>query len=124
VPVARDAGWFVRGEPLTLTVGREQMRYLPYQTATRIEPTRIVYLGNVGGYPVYADRDEVADVITPLQTARGTRTDADLSTLIAGLTPAQRATIQRATFLYVPMDPYGCVFQPIQRQVGVIKGGK
>jgi hypothetical protein len=124
VPVARDAGWFVRGEPLTLTVGREQMRYLPYQTATRIEPTRIVYLGNVGGYPVYADRDEVADVITPLQTARGTRTDADLGTLIAGLTPAQRATVQRATFLYVPMDPYGCVFQPIQRQVDVIKGGK
>lgn len=124
VPVARDAGWFVRGEPLTLTVGREQIRYLPYQTATMIEPTRIVYLGNVGGYPVYADRDEVADVITPLQTARGTRTDADLGTLIAGLPANQRNIVQRSTFLYVPMDPYGCVFQPIQRQADVRKGGK
>jgi hypothetical protein len=124
VMVARDAGWFVRGEPLTLTVNREAIRYLPYQTATMIEPNRIVYLGNVGGYPVYADRDEVADVITPLQTARGTRTDADLGTLIAGLPANQRTIVQRAAFLYVPMDPYGCTFQPIQRQADVRKGGK
>jgi hypothetical protein len=124
VMVARSADWFVRGEPLTVTVGREQIRYLPYQTATIIEPTRIVYLGNVNGFPIYADRDEVADVITPLQTARGTRTDAELGTLLAGLTAEQRNIVQRSTFLYVPMDPYGCVFQPIQRQADVRKGGK
>jgi hypothetical protein len=122
VMVARDAGWYVRGEPLALTVNRETMRWLPYQTATRIEPTRIVYLGNVQGYPVYADRDEVADVITALQTARGTRTDAELGTLLAGVDTRTRDIVQRAAFLYVPMDPYGCVFQPIQRQEDVRKG--
>jgi hypothetical protein len=123
IPVARTAGWYVRGEPLVMTVGREQVRFLPYQTATVIEPQRIVYLGNVGGYPVYADRDEVADVITPLQTARGTRTDAELGELLAANRQV-RDSVQRVSFLYVPLDPYGCVFQPVQRQVDVRKGGK
>jgi hypothetical protein len=122
VMTARDAGWYVRGEPLALTINRETVRFLPYQTATRIEPTRIVYLGNVQGYPVYADRDEVADVITALQTARGTRTDVELGTLLAGTDARTRDVVQRAAFLYVPMDPYGCVFQPIQRQEDVRKG--
>jgi hypothetical protein len=123
VPVARTAPWYVQGEPLVLTVNREQTRFLPYQTATVIEPQRIVYLGNVGGYPVYADRDEVADVIAGIQTARGTRTDADLGTLLAQ-DRAARDAVQRVSFLYVPLDPYGCVFQPVQRQVDVRKGGK
>jgi hypothetical protein len=122
VMVARDAGWYVRGEPLGLTVNRETVQFLPYQTATRIEPARIVYLGNVNGYPVYADRDEVADVITALNTARGTRTDMELGTLLAGVDTRTRDVVQRAAFLYVPMDPYGCVFQPIQRQEDVRKG--
>jgi hypothetical protein len=121
VSVARTAGWYVRGEPLTLTVGREQIRFLPYQTATVIEPQRIVYLGNVGGYPVYADRDEVADVIGSLQTARGTATDVELGTLLAA-DRAARDAVQRVSFLYVPLDAYGCVFQPVQRQVDVRKG--
>jgi hypothetical protein len=122
VMTARDAGWYVRGEPLSLTIGRETVRYLPYQTATRIEPNRIVYLGNVNGYPVYADRDEVADVIGTLQTARGTRTDVELGTLLAGTDARTRDIVQRAAFLYVPMDPYGCVFQPVQRVEDVRKG--
>jgi hypothetical protein len=123
VPVARTAGWYVRGEPLTMTVGREQVRFLPYQTATVIEPQRIVYLGMVGGYPVYADRDEVADVITPLQTAREGRADAELGQLLAANRQI-RDSVQRVSFLYVPLDPYGCVFQPVQRQVDARKGGK
>jgi hypothetical protein len=121
VPVARTATWYVQGQPLTLTVGREQVRFLPYQTATVIQPQRIVYIGNVGGYPVYADRDEVADVLARLQTLRGDRTDAELGTLLAQ-DRAVRDAVQRATFLYVPLDPVGCVFQPVQRQVDVRKG--
>jgi hypothetical protein len=121
VPVARTAEWYVQGQPLTLTVGREQVRFLPYQTATVIEPQRIVYIGNVGGYPVYADRDEVADVLARLQTLRGDRTDAELGTLLAQ-DRAVRDAVQRVSFLYVPLDGVGCVFQPVQRQVDVRKG--
>jgi hypothetical protein len=122
VMTARDAGWYVRGEPLTLTVGRETIRFLPYQTATRIEPARIVYIGNVQGFPVYADRDEIADVLPALQTARGTRTDLELGTMLAGVDARTRDVVQRATFMYVPMDPYNCVFQPVQRVEDVRKG--
>jgi hypothetical protein len=122
VMTARDAGWYVRGEPLTLTINRETVRYLPYQTATRIEPARIVYIGNVSGYPVYADRDEIADVLPALQTARGTRTDMELGTLLAGTDARTRDVVQRAAFLYVPMDPYNCIFQPVQRVEDVRKG--
>jgi hypothetical protein len=121
VPMARTAPWYVQGQPLTLTVGREQVRFLPYQTATVIEPQRIVYLGNIDGYPVYADRDEVADVIGALQTARAGRTDAELGMLLAQHAQARDA-VQRVSFLYVPLDPVGCVFQPVQRQVDVRKG--
>jgi hypothetical protein len=122
VPVARDAGWYVRGEPLTVTINRETVRYLPYQTATVIDPARIVYIGNVSGFPVYADRDEIADVLPALQTARGTRTDMELGTLLAGVDARTRDVVQRSAFLYVPMDPYNCVFQPIQRVEDVRKG--
>jgi hypothetical protein len=123
VPLARDAGWYVRGEPLVMTVGTEQVRFLPYGTATMIQPERIVYVGNIGGFPVYADRDEVADVVTQLQTARAGRTDVELGTLLVGNRPL-RDTVQGVSFMYVPLDPYGCVFVPVQRQVAVIKGGK
>jgi hypothetical protein len=122
VMTARDAGWYVRGEPLALTIGRETVRWLPYQTAVQIQPERIVYIGNVQGYPVYADRDEIADVLPALQTARGTRTDAELGTLLAGVDTRTRDVVQRAAFLYVPLDPVGCVFQPVQRVDDVRKG--
>jgi hypothetical protein len=122
VMVARDAGWLVRGEPLNMTVGRETVRFLPYQGGRTIASTQVVYLGNINGYPVYANRDEVADVITVINTARGTRTDADLGTL---LTDARaRDVVQGVQYLYVPLDPIGCVFQPIAPQQDVRKGGK
>ena len=123
VMVARNAPFVVRGEPLTLTVGRENVRFLPYQSARMIEGTRLVYLGNVNGFPVYADRDEVADVVERINTARAGRTDVELGTLLAGAQNRQaRDTITSASFLYVPLDPMGCVFQPIQRQEDVRKG--
>jgi hypothetical protein len=123
VTVARNAGFIVRGEPLNITAGRETIRFLPYQTARNIEGSRLVYLGNVSGFPVYADRDEVADVIQPLTTARAGRTDVELGTLLAGPSNRQaRDVVGGASFLYVPLDPMGCVFQPIQRQEDVRKG--
>jgi hypothetical protein len=124
ITTARGAGWFVRGEPLSMMVGRETVRFTPYQTAQQIQPDRLAYLGNIGGYPVFADRDEVADVITPLGTLRGTRTDAELGTLLAESDRRVRDTVQGVTYLYVPIDAYGCVFQPVQRLEDVRKGGQ
>lgn len=121
VRYARGADWLVRGEPLTLTVGRETVRWLPYQTAHMIQPDRVVYLGNVNGFPVYADRDEVADVIGAINTARAGRTDVELGTLLADNAQA-RNVLMDVAFLYTPLDPVGCVFQPLQRVVDVIKG--
>jgi hypothetical protein len=123
VMVARSAGWYMRGEPLEIMVNGETLRYLPYSTGTVIQPNRIVYLGNVNGYPVYADRDEVADVITAINTARGGRTDVELGTILAA-NAAARNTVQGAAYLYVPLDPYGCTFQPLAPQEDVRKGGK
>jgi hypothetical protein len=121
LPMARSAPWYMQGQPLVLTVGREQIRFLPYQTATVIDPQRIVYLGNIDRYPVYADRDEVADVVALIQTARAGRTDVELGTLL-GQQAQARDAVQRVSFLYVPLDPTGCVFQPLQRQIDVRKG--
>ncbi|MBR9991261.1 MAG: outer membrane beta-barrel protein [Gemmatimonadetes bacterium] len=123
VMVARNAGWYMRGEPLEMMVNRESLRYLPYGSGMVVEPNRIVYVGNVNGYPVYADRDEVADVITAINTARAGRTDAELGTILAAHASARNA-IQGAAYLYVPLDPYGCTFQPLALQEDVRKGGK
>lgn len=123
IMVARDAGWVVRGEPLNLTIGNETIRFLPYQGINRIDGNQVVYLGNINGYPVYANRNEVADVVTAINTARGNRTDADLGTLLVNNRQA-RDVIQNVQYLYVPADPYGCTFQPIQPQQDVRKGGK
>jgi hypothetical protein len=121
VMVARNAGWFMRGEPLVVRVDRENLRYLPYQSEMVMEPNRLVYLANVDGFPIYADRDEVADVIAALNTARAARPDADLGVIMAGNRQI-RTTVEGISRLYVPLDPYGCTFQPLTRQDDVRKG--
>jgi hypothetical protein len=123
VMVARNAGWYVRGEPLVVRVNRENLRYLPYQRGVMIEADRIVYLGNVDGFPIYADRDEVADVIAAVNAARAARTDADLGAIMAGNRQI-RTTVEGISYLYVPLDAFGCTFQPLARQDDVRKGGK
>lgn len=123
VMVARNAGWYMRGEPLEVTVNRETLRYMPYGTGTVIEPNRIVYVGNVNGYPIYADRDEIADVVTAINSFRAGRTDIELGTILAA-NPNARNTVQSAAYLYVPLDPYGCTFQPLAAQEDIRKGGK
>jgi hypothetical protein len=62
-------------------------------------------------------------VTTAINTARGSRTDVELGTLLAA-NAAARNTVQGAAYLYVPLDPYGCSFQPLARQEDVRKGGK
>jgi hypothetical protein len=75
----------------------------------------------INGYPVYADRDEVADIITPLTTLRTDRANADLGVLLVD-NRALRDRVEEIKFLYVPLEPTGCVFQTVQVMEQVRKG--
>jgi hypothetical protein len=121
VMVARNADWYIRGQPLVMTVGNNRVEYLTYQGARHIEADRLSYLGTINGYPVYADRDEVADIIVPITTLRAERPGADLGSLLANRRDL-RDRIEDVRFLYVPLEPTGCVFQTVQVMEQVRKG--
>jgi hypothetical protein len=121
VMVARDADWYIRGQPLVMNVGNNRIEYLTYQGARHIEADRLSYLGTINGYPVYADRDEVADIIVPIQTLRAERPGADLGTLLVNRRDL-RDRVEDVRFLYVPLEPTGCVFQTVQVMEQVRKG--
>lgn len=121
VQVARTADWYVRGEPLTLTVGKHQMQYLTYQGATQIEADRLTYLGTINGYPVYANRDEVADLNADLAELRRAQASNDLADILDEREDV-RGELEDIKLLYVPLEPTGCVFQTVQMLEQVRKG--
>lgn len=121
VQVARTADWYVRGEPLTLNVGRYQMQYLTYQGATMIEADRLTYLGTINGYPVYANRDEVADIQADLAELRSAQASNDLADILDERNDI-RGELEDIKLLYVPLEPTGCVFQTVQMLEQVRKG--
>jgi hypothetical protein len=120
VPVTRDADWFVRGQPLTVTVGTQRLEYVTYETPRLIEAERLAYLGRVNGMPVYADRDQVQRVSPRLTTARQARADHDLAMMLAG-DRELRDAIADVRVLYVPTATTGCVFQGVVRQEDIRK---
>ena len=121
VMVVRDADWYVRGQPLVLNVGSERFEYLSYQGARRIEADDLAYLGTINGYPVYADRDEVADVVDALADVRTAQNSSDLSRILEQREDL-RDEINDVEYLYVPVEPTGCVFQALQPMAPVMKG--
>jgi hypothetical protein len=121
VMVVRDAEWYVRGQPLVLRVNNERYEYLTYQGARRIEASNLSYLGTIDGYPVYADRDEVADVVDTLADARATGGTSELGTILATRREL-RTRVNDVDYLYVPLEPTGCVFQALQPMAPVTKG--
>ncbi|HEX6309097.1 MAG TPA: hypothetical protein VFZ69_12960, partial [Longimicrobiales bacterium] len=102
-------------------VGRERMEYTSYMGARQIEADRLAYLGTVNGYPVYADRDEVADVMVRMNQLTDAQRNRDLG-VILGENRDLRTDLQGVQYLYVPIEPTGCVFQPLQVMEGVSKG--
>ena len=121
--VARNADWYVRGQPLTMTIGDEDVRYLTYQGPRQIEASSLAYLGPVNGYPVYADRDEVADVIDALNSVRAADRSNDLGEILEQREDL-RDDLDDLEYLYVPLQPTGCIFQPLQIMEEVRKSGK
>jgi hypothetical protein len=122
VQTAQSADWYVRGTPFTMTVGGVRADFITYGTAQTLSSQDVVFLGLVNGVPVYADRDEVADIIGNLETAR----QAANNDLVATLNQNRqlRNEFDDLMTVYVPLRAVGCSFQAVQRQEQVKKGGK
>ena len=120
VVVAPDASWYVAGEPLVFTVSDARTEFVSYGGARVIPSGSLAYLGNQNGIAVYADADDVADVREQWRELRGANRTGDVDDILE-----QRAELVEEfgeiEFLYVPMDPVGCVFQALQRVEEVIK---
>jgi hypothetical protein len=122
VSVASNADWYVRGEPLTITIGNRRAEFATYGSARIVEASDLAFLGTVNGIPVYADRNDVADVIDELDELNRTN-PKDLGQILEE-NRELRDEIDDVKVLYVPMHATGCVFQAVQRQEDVRKGGK
>ena len=121
VTVATGADWYVRGQPLVMTVGRNRTEFTTYGSSQRIASQDLAYLGTVNGFPVYADRDDVSDVISELNELNRTRAGTDLG-VILNEQRTLRANLEDVRMFYVPVYAYGCVFQGVQRAEPVTKG--
>ena len=123
VQVATGADWYVRGQPLVMRVGSQEVQFTTYGGSQTIAADDLAYIGTINGYPVYADRDDVADVISEINQLNQSRPGTDLGVLLnEQRTLATR--LESVRMLYVPVYAYNCVFQGIQRQEPVTKGGK
>ena len=123
IPTASNADWYVRGQPLTITVGTGKIEYATYGSSRVISSTDLAFVGTVNGVPVYADRNDVSTFIGEFNDVNTAHPGQDL-----GITLNDQRTL-RTSFdnvkvLYVPMTPSGCVFQAVQRQEEVRKSGK
>jgi hypothetical protein len=123
VMVASNADWYVRGQPLTITVGTRKLEYATYGSTRVVEATDLSYLGTVNGVPVYADKNDVADVIGEINDLNRANAGKDLGQILDEQKDLQKA-INNVKVLYVPMNATGCVFQAVQLQEEVRKGGK
>lgn len=121
VVVAPDASWYVAGEPLVfLETPDSRTEFVSYGGARVIPSGSLAYLGTQNGIAVYADADDVADVNEQWRELRNANRTGDIDDILE-----QRAELveefDEIEFVYVPMDPIGCVFQALQRVEAVIK---
>jgi hypothetical protein len=123
VTVATGADWYTRGQPLVMNIGNQRVEFATYGSSRMISSQDLAYLGTINGFPVYADADEVSDVIGELNELNRTRPGTDLGTLLDEQRTL-RENLEDVTVLYVPVYSTGCVFQGVQRQEEVRKGGK
>lgn len=123
VMVAQNANWYVQGQPLTMTVGKNRVEFTTYGSSRIVEASDLAFLGTVNGYPVYGDRDDVKDVIDELAELNRARAGTDLGQILEE-NRELRDELDDLKVLYVPMAATGCVFQAVQRQEEVRKGGK
>jgi hypothetical protein len=115
VVIAPEASWYVAGEPLVfLDDGETRTEFMSYGGARVIPAGSLAFLGYQNGIAVYADADDVSDVREQWSDLREEAGEGDLDDVLE-----QRAELVEEfgeiEFVYVPMDPVGCVFQALQR---------
>jgi hypothetical protein len=114
VTVAPSASWYVAGEPLVFTVADTRTEFVSYGGARVIPEGSLAFLGFQNGIAVYADEDDVSDVQEQWRELRNANREGDVDDILE-----QRAELveefNEIEFVYVPMDPIGCVFQALQR---------
>lgn len=120
VMVASNADWYVRAQPLTMTVGTEKVEFVTTGSARTVEASELAFLGTINGMAVYADADDVKDVIGELNDIRKAQNNNDLAKIL-GEQKDLRDELEDVKVLYVPLQPTGCVFQAVQRQEAVRK---
>lgn len=123
VMVASNADWYVRGQPLSMRVGTQNIEFATYGSARVIDAADLAFLGTVNGIPVYADRAEVQDVIEELDELNAANRGTDLGKILEEHKDL-REDLNDVKIVYVPLYATGCVFQGVQRQEEVRKGGK
>lgn len=114
VMLANEADWFVRGEPLALTLAEDYtLEYTTWRSGVMIEADQLAYLGTVRGLPVYAADDDVQDVIEEINELRRAQRSDDLSAILEQREDLHE-DIEDIQYLYVPLQPTGCIFQTVQ----------
>lgn len=122
VSTASTADWYVRGQPLTVRIGNTNtLEYATYGSARVIESGDLAFVGTVNGVPVYADRDDVADINEELAELNRARAGTDLGKILEE-NRELHDELDDVKVLYVPMHTSGCVFQAVQLQEQVRKG--
>jgi hypothetical protein len=112
VPVAGTAEWFVQGQPLVLNVRGTRNEFVTFGTSRVIEPADLAFVGTVRGVPVYAAATQVQAVRQQLADAAVAGRDLEV---VLGERAELRTAFRGVDVLYVPLQPVGCVFQPLQR---------
>lgn len=120
VMVATNASWFVQGQPLNLRLGTEQAGFVTFGSSRIVAAEDLAFLGTSNGVPVYADEEDVGDVMSELREMRRARANNDLTDILDEEEDI-REELAELKVLYVPLQPTGCVFQPLQRQEQVRK---
>lgn len=115
VMLANEAAWFVRGEPLQLTLAPDlTLEYTTWQSGRVIEGSELEYLGNIRGLPVYASANDVEDIRADLRELRAAQMSNDLDDILDERADI-RGEIEDIQYLYVPLRATGCVFQTVQQ---------
>jgi hypothetical protein len=114
VMVANEAEWFVRGEPLTVTLSDgTTIEYTTWQSARMIDADRLTFVGTARGLPVYANTDDVAGFAAQWTAARRAAATNDIGDILAD-NSALGSELEGVQYLYVPLRPTGCVFQAVR----------
>lgn len=121
VMMADDADWFVAGEPLQLELAPAMtLEYTTWQSGRVIPADDLAYLGSVRGLPVFAAEDDVDDFRDELDDLREAEMSDDLNDILDERADL-RAEFEDIEYLYVPLQPTGCVFQTLQQVERVLK---